>query len=81
MTQSDPTQGSRLTPAWNTALTTLADGAWHPWTDLVTAMTNASDIKPVSASNLLHDAVRHGTLQRQGEHRDRTRQIRLAQTP
>jgi len=80
MSTFDPTKGTRLAPAWNTALTHLEDGDWHDWTTLVAAMTDATDIQPVTASNLLHDGVRNGTFERQGEHRSATRQVRLNKT-
>ncbi|MBT2508851.1 hypothetical protein J7I98_23780 [Streptomyces sp. ISL-98] len=78
MATFNPTSSTRLAPAWNAALALLTGGAWQPWTDVVTAMTGASDIKAVTASNLLHDGVRNGTFDRQGDHRNATRRIRLA---
>lgn len=63
--------GPRTRPAIGAAESFLADHNWHPWTAVVEAMLNASDLKPISASNRLHDLVRVGTLQRQGAHPNR----------
>lgn len=76
MPDFDPTQGPRLAPAWNAALKILTDREWRPWNDVVTAMTNASNIQPKTADSLLYDATTHGHIQRKGRRRD-TRQVRL----
>lgn len=75
----DPTKSPRLAPAWNAALDHLADTEWHPWSDVVTAMTAVTDIQDVTASNLLHDGARNGALERRGDYRKGTRQVRLSQ--
>lgn len=72
----DPDQlGNRTRPAWTAALHVLADGHWHLWDDVTTAMAAASDILPKSCSNRIHDAVLAGYLIRKG--RTHNRQIRL----
>lgn len=77
MNTFDPNHSPRLAPAWNAALDYLADSRWHPWTNVVDAMTSVTDIQTVTASNLLHDGVRNATFERQGEHSKGTRQLRL----
>ncbi|MCA1570773.1 MAG: hypothetical protein LC798_10745 [Chloroflexi bacterium] len=65
----DPLKGERIKPAWLELLNTLADDDWHPWTELVHAMTAVSDIKTTTASNLIHNGVKAGILQRKGKYR------------
>lgn len=69
----DPTRGERLAPAWKAALTLLADGRWRPWREVADAMIEASDVLPVTCTNLLHQGVRHGVLQRRGQYDQRVK--------
>lgn len=73
----DPNSGERLAPAWQAGIQQLGDHKWHDWTTIVQTMVDASDIQPKTASNLLHNGVKSGTLKRRGNHKNGTRQIML----
>ena len=69
----------RTLPAIAAAARILADGEWHRWTEVVGAMTDASDVVPVTASNRLHDLVAAGVLEREGRHPNRFLRLRAAE--
>lgn len=72
----DPMKGERTAPAWAVAMSMVGNQRWHAWSDVVTAMTEGSDVLEVTCSNLLHNGVKSGQLERRGEHPDR--EVRLA---
>lgn len=70
----DPMKGERLAPAWTAALKLLDDGAWHSWSEVTTAMLNASDLLPSTCSGLLYEAVKRDILERTGNYSARRKQ-------
>lgn len=75
LTNSLPDVGVETRQAIEAAEAILGDGAWHPWTEVVDAMTAASNLQPKSASNRIHELVKAGNLERRGQHPNR--EVRL----
>lgn len=77
MAQWIPGKGARLAPAWEAADRLLADGDWHTWDDLISAMLRASDITLKTCDGLLYQGVQYNHFVSTG--RGRSRKIRKAE--
>lgn len=69
----DPMKGERLAPAWNAVRKLLADGRWHPWPEVVSAMLASSDLQRHTCNNLLYAGIKNGHLDRQGKYSQKTK--------
>lgn len=67
----DPMQGERLAPAWAAALELLADGKWHPWEEVMGALSEASDLQWQTCKGLIYGGVRSGVLEKRGTYNQR----------
>jgi hypothetical protein len=58
----------------------VADGEWHSWYKIVHSVAPDADLMFKTVSNLLHEMVRNGVLERRGkwvENHPDCRQVRL----
>lgn len=63
----DPMPGELLAPAWTAAIPLLADGEWHDWPTVISAMMAASPtIVLKTAEGLLNRASLNGDVVRKG---------------
>jgi len=63
-----PRPGSRIGPAWDEVLEVLEDGQWHSWNHIVVDVSELYEVQVKTASNLLHEGVRHGVFERRGKY-------------
>lgn len=69
----DPMKGPRLAPAWSAATKLLADDRWHPWSEVMEVMLEASDLQSRTCANLIYAGMKNGFIVKTGNYSQRTK--------
>lgn len=64
----NPWIGKRISIAWETAIACLIDGEWHDAYHIIHMMCHDADVVPITAANILREAVKAEAIQRQGKY-------------
>ena len=70
----DPRRGDRIGPAWDRILSSLGDGHWRPWGEVVSSVMDGSGLQRSTVNNLMYEGVKHGYLERRGRYSSRTKE-------